>query len=260
MTEPNLVTGSYIVKSEHTLERSPLEMAVAGMEGAASRFSIDAIKDERVRASYERNIRRMSQQIFAEVRAGNISVEDATKFSNEMRNKIMFEHRKLTSAQGLAIAQKKKKAGRTHGEILNEKSQTQFNKNYDQLSKSQQKEVLYRALERSGSANAKFTSGTKIMAVMGKVGIIMTAVLGTYQILNADDKTKETARQATIFGGGAAGGFLAGLGVSAICGPGAPACAIAVILIGSIAGGIAGGVAADTFDSELEELVHWDIF
>ncbi|WP_415763962.1 hypothetical protein [Pseudomonas sp. CP4] len=260
MTEPNLVTGSYIVKSEHTLERSPLEMAVAGMEGAASRFATDAIKDERVRANYERNIRRMSQQIFADVKAGNISVEDATKFSNEMRNKIMFEHRKMTSAQGLAIAEKKKKNGRTYNEILNEKSQAQFKKNYDQLSKAQQKEVLYRALERSGSANAKFTAGTKIMSVMGKVGIVLTAVLATYQILNADDKAKETARQATILGGGAAGGFLAGLGISAICGPGAPACAIAVVLIGSIAGGIAGGVAADTFDAELEELAHWDIF
>lgn len=260
MTEPNLVTGSYVVKSEHTLNQSPLEMAVAGMEGAATRFSIDAIKDERVRASYERNIRRMSQQIFAEVRAGNISVEDGTKFSNEMRNKIMLEHRKMTSAQGLAIAQKKKKTGRAHSEILNEKSQAQFNKNYEQLSKAQQKEVLYRALERSGSANAKFSAGTKIMSVMGKVSIIMTAVLATYQILSADDKAKETARQATILGGGAAGGILAGLGVSAICGPGAPACAIAVVLIGSIAGGIAGGVAADTFDAELEELAHWDIF
>ena len=154
----------------------------------------------------------------------------------------------------------KKKTGKTHSEILNGKSQTQFNKNYEQLSKAQQKEVLYKALERSGSANAKFTSGTKIMSVMGKVGIIMTAVLATYQILNADDKAKETARQATILGGGAAGGVLAGLGISALCGPGAPACAIAVVLIGSIAGGIAGGVAADTFDAELEELAHWDIF
>jgi hypothetical protein len=156
--------------------------------------------------------------------------------------------------------QKKKKAGGTHSDILNEKSQTQFHKNYEQLSKAQQKEVLYRALERSGSANAKFTSGTKIMSVMGKVGIILTAVLATYQILNADDKAKETARQATILGGGAAGGFLAGLGISALCGPGAPACAIAVVLIGSVVGGIAGGVAADTFDAELEELAHWDIF
>lgn len=259
MNEPNVVTGSYVVKSEHTLTHSPLEMAVAGMEGAATRFSVDAIKDERVRASYERNIKRMSQQIFADVRAGNVTVEDGTKFSNEMRNKIMYEHRKFTSAQGVAIAQKKKETGKTYSEILNEKSQTQFNKNYEQLTKSQQKEVLYRALERSGNANAKFSAGTKIMSAMGKVGIIITAVLATYYILDADDKAKETARQATILGGGAAGGLLAGLGVSAICGPAAPACAIAVVLIGSVAGGIAGGVAADTFDAELEELAHWDI-
>ncbi|AZE47331.1 putative membrane-associated [Pseudomonas chlororaphis] len=260
MTEPNLVTGSYIVKSEHTLTQSPLEMAIAGMEGAATRFSIDAIKDERVRASYQRNIKRMSEQIFADVRAGNISVEEGTKFSNEMRNKIMFEHRRFTSAHGLAIVQKKKKSGKTYTEILNEKSKTQFGQNYEQLSKTQQKEVLYKALERSGSANAKFTSGTKIMSVMGKVGIILTAALATYEILEADNKVKESARQATILGAGAAGGFLAGLGVSAICGPAAPACAIAVILIGSAAGGVAGGVIADTFDDELEELSHWDIF
>lgn len=260
MTEPALITGSYIVNSQHTLDRSPLQLAIAGMEGAASRFSVDAIKDPRVRSSYERNIRRMSQQILAEVRAGKMTVEEGTKFSNEMRNKIMYEHRKFTSAHGRAIVEKKKSTGKTYAEILNEKSRTQFNKNYDQLTKAQQREILYKALERSGSANAKFTSGTKILSVMGKVGIIMTAALATYQILNAEDKAKETARQATIVGGGVLGGFLAGLGVSALCGPGAPVCAIAVVLVGSAAGGIAGGVAADTFDAELEELAHWDVF
>lgn len=52
-----------------------------------------------------------------------------------------------------------------------------------------------------------------------------------------------------IIGGGAAGGLLAGLGVSLICGPGAPFCAIAVVL----AGGAVGGIAADALDDELEE-------
>lgn len=260
MTEPYLITGSYIVKSEHTLAQSPLEMAIASMEGAATRFSIDAISDERVRASYESNIRRMSQQVLADVKAGNITVEDGAKFSNEMRNKIMFEHRKWTSAHGLAIAQKKKGSGKTHIENLNEKSQAQFNKNYEQLSSSQKKEVLYRALERSGGGNTKFTAGTKIMTAMGKVGIIVTAAIATYQILNADDKAKETARQVTILSGGAAGGFMAGMGVSAICGPAAPACAIAVVLIGSAVGAIAGGITADILDEELEELAHWDVF
>ncbi len=59
-----------------------------------------------------------------------------------------------------------------------------------------------------------------------------------------------------IIGGGAAGGLLAGLGVSLICGPGAPFCAIAVVL----AGGAVGGIAADALDDELEEFSKWEVF
>mgnify|MGYP003366551194 FL=1 len=88
----------------------------------------------------------------------------------------------------------------------------------------------------------------------------MTAALATYQILNAENKPKETARQGIIVGGGALGGVLAGLGISALCGPGAPICAIAVVLAGSVVGGVAGGVVADSLDEELEEFSHWDIF
>ncbi len=230
------------------------------MEGAAIRFSVDAISDERVRANYQKNIQRMSAQVFEDVKAGKIGLEDATKFTNEMRNKILYEHRTFTSAQGLAVVQKRKKTGRTYIEILDEKSQTQFKKNYDKLSKTERTKVLYTALERSGKDNAKFTAGTKLMTLMGKVGVIMTAALAGYEILNAENKLKETTRQATIIGGGAAGGLLAGLGVSTICGPAAPACAIAVVLIGSVTGGVVGGMTVDTFDDELEELSHWDIF
>ena len=61
-------------------------------------------------------------------------------------------------------------------------------------------------------------------------------------------------------GSGAVGGLLAGLGVSALCGPGAPICAIAVVLVGSIAGGVAGEAVAHSLDEELEEFSHWDIF
>jgi hypothetical protein len=84
--------------------------------------------------------------------------------------------------------------------------------------------------------------------------------VATYQILNAENKPKETARQGIIVGSGAVGGILAGMGVSAICGPGPPICAIAVVLVGSVAGGVASGAIADSLDEELEEFSHWDIF
>jgi hypothetical protein len=49
-------------------------------------------------------------------------------------------------------------------------------------------------------------------------------------------------------------------GDTCTCGSALASSAAATVFIGSIAGGIAGGVAADTFDAELEELAHWDIF
>lgn len=111
----------------------------------------------------------------------------------------------------------------------------------------------YSILESSGRDNAPVSRVTKKLRIMGKVGILITATVAVYEIMNADNKVKETSRQGIIIGGGAAGGGLAGLGVSALCGPGALVCAVAVVLIGSIAGGIAGSMAADSLDDELEE-------
>lgn len=260
MTEPYLVTGSYVVQREYALNDSPLDRALELMEGAALRFSMDAISDEKVRASYLRNIKRMSQQVLDDVKAGKISAMDGVQFSHEMRNKIMMEHRKFTSAQGLAIVQKKKSDGRTLQSLFDRYSERLFKKPYHTLSSAEQAKVHYSILEAAGRDDAKFTKGTKKMLIMGKLGALITAALATYQILNADNKVKETARQSIIISSGAIGGVLAGLGVSALCGPGAPVCAIAVVLAGSIAGGVAGGAVADSLDEELEEFSHWDIF
>lgn len=260
MTEPYIVTGSYVVQREHALQDSPLDRALELMEGSALRFSLDAISDEKIRASYTKNIKRMSQQIRDDVKAGRITAQEGVKFSHEMRNKIMMEHRKFTSAQGLAIAQRKKKDGKGLKTLLDIYSENFFQKGYDSLSDVEKNKVHYAILESSGRDNARFTAGTKKMLVMGKLGVLVTAALATYQILNADNKPKEAARQGIIVGSGAVGGVLAGMGVSALCGPGAPICAIAVVLAGTIAGGVAGEAVASSLDEELEELTHWDIF
>lgn len=260
MTEPYIVTGSYVVQREHALKDSPLDRALELMEGAALRFSLDAISDEKVRASYLKNIKRMSQQTLDDVKAGKITAQEGVQFSHEMRNKIMMEHRKFTSAQGLAIVQKKKADGRTLQSLFDRYSERLFKKPYNSLTAAEQTKVHYTILEAAGRDDVKFTKGTQKMLIMGKLGVLVTAALATYQILNAENKPKEAARQGIIVGGGAVGGILAGMGVSALCGPGAPICAIAVVLVGSVAGGVAGGVVADSLDEELEEFSHWDIF
>lgn len=260
MTEPYIVTGSYVVQREHALQDSPLDRALELMEGTALRFSLDAISDEKIRMSYLKNIKRMSEQTLADVKAGKITAQEGVAFSHEMRNKILVEHRKWTSAQGLAVVQRKKKDGRTLKWLLDRYSNDLFKRSYESLSAAEQRKVHYTILEAAGRDDAKFTQGTKKMVIMGKLGVLVTAALATYQILNAENKPKETARQGIIVGGGALGGVLAGLGVSALCGPGAPICAIAVVLAGSVVGGVSGGLVADSLDEELEEFSHWDIF
>lgn len=260
MTEHIAVQGRYQTQCGHTLPRSPLEDAIAGVEGAAMRFSLDAIKDAQTRASYAANIKRMAEQVRKDVAAGRLSSIAGVEFCHELRNKIMAEHRKVTSATGLAKAEQYKKTPPTLPKLIEKYATSRFGKSYEALTAEQKRQIHYEVIESSGRDNAKFTKGTERLRIMGKVGILVTAAFATYEILNADNKVKETAHQGMIIGGGTAGGLLAGLGVSFICGPGAPLCAIAVVLAGSALGGIAGSVAADSLDDELEEFSKWEVF
>jgi hypothetical protein len=259
MSDIPAVTENYAVRKAYTLNQSPLDAAIAAMEGAATRFSLDAVSDANVRSSYMANIRRVSQQAKVDVLAGKISSLEAVEYCSEMRNKIMAEHRHFTSAQGLAKSEQLKKTPPTLPELFDKYAQRKFKLNYEQLSEAQKTEIHYSVIESAGRDRAEISKGTQRMRIIGKVGILVTATLATYEILNADNKAKEAARQGIILGGGAAGGLLAGLGVSLFCGPGAPICALAVVLVGSAAGGVAGSIAADAMDDELEEFSHWAI-
>lgn len=259
MTEPMLITGSYILKREHDLHSSPLEMAIAGMEGAAARFATDAIKDAKTRLKYQSKIQEMSRLVEAEVIAGKVSAKDGVAYCQEMRNNIMTEHRKFTSAQGVAVAEHIKLNGPTLQTTLDKYAHSLFKKKFDLLTDIEKSKVHYLILKKSGVDNPKVTRGTKAMKVTGKVAWVITAAFAAFEIYKADDKAKETGRQGIILGGGAAGGALAGLSISFLCGPGAPVCAIAVVLAGSVAGGILGDYAADSLDDELEEFLTWSV-
>ena len=259
MSEPMLITGSYVLKREHDLHSSPLEMAIAGMEGAAARFATDAIKDANTRLKYQSKIKEMSRLVEAEVLAGNVTAKDGVAYCQEMRNNIMNEHRKFTSAQGVAVAEHIKLNGPTLQTTLDKYAHSLFKKKFDLLTDLEKSKVHYLILKKSGADNAKVTRGTKMMKVTGKVTWIVTAAFAASEIYKADNKPKEAGRQAIIVGGGAAGGTLAGLSISLLCGPGAPVCAIAVVIAGSVAGGILGDIVADSLDEELEEFMTWDI-
>lgn len=250
--------GDFAVNQTHQMP-SPLKQSLEAFEAAAARFATDAIKDANLRTQYQANISRISKQVLEDVEARRITVKEGMEFANQMRNNILNETRAVTSAQALAYAQHLKKEGISQEVLLNDKSQKMFKKSFVELRQVEKDKVFYGIIESAGRDRPKVTAGTKKMKIMGKVGLIVTAALAVHSIAMADNKTKETIKQGGILAGGAAGGLLAGLVVTPICGPGAPICAVAVVLIGSIAGGMLGDFFGDSFDEELEEFTRWNI-
>ncbi|MBD2791585.1 hypothetical protein ID852_19325 [Xenorhabdus sp. 42] len=253
------IEGTFAGTQEHPIDDLILDKAVAALEGTALKFSTDAISDAKARQSYASNIKRVTSEVKQMVNAKTISVKEGAEFCYEMRNQIMAEHRKFTSAQGLAVAENHKKTPPSLDDLLNKYSQKKFSKGFINLTPDQKNAVYYEIIESSARDNPRYTTANKRLKVIGKVGIIMTAILATHEILNAENKPKEAIKQGIQIGGGVAGGSLAGLSVSAVCGPGAPVCAIALVLLGGIAGGIAGSVVADALDDEIEEFTRWSI-
>ena len=263
------MVGTLIVpeKSEYPLKKvnriedpkQILENALFALNDTAMKFADDAISDAKVRESYASNIKRISVEIKRSVDAKEVSVKQASIFCHELRNKIMMEHRKYTSAYGLARAEKHKSGPKPHEFYLNKYSQEKFKLNFEDLSSKQKNIIYYETISSAGRDNKVFTTKNKRLKIIGKVAILVTASVATYEILNAENQPKEAIKQGMGIGGAMAGGWLAGLGVSTACGPGAPICSLVVVIIGSIGGSMIGSAVADSLDDEIEEFTKWNI-
>ncbi|WP_259755327.1 hypothetical protein [Pseudomonas sp. GCEP-101] len=249
----------YLAQDIHPVDDSVLDKAVESLEGTAVKFSLDAISDAAQRENYNKNIRRVVEDIKAEVKAGRVSVKEAAEFCYEMRNKIMAETRARTSAQGLAIAERRKRVPPSLDELLDKYSMEKYKKKFAQLSVKQKSTIHYTIVESSARADALVNTTNKVLRVAGKVTIVVTIIYAGYEIANADNKTKETIKQAGTIGGGFAGTLIASALVSTVCGPGAPVCTIALMLAGGAIGGLAASSTLDYFDEELEEFTKWQI-
>jgi len=241
--------GTYTVYKTHEL-KNPLDLAIKEFEAVAMKFSLDFINDAKQRALYQQKISAISRQVYADVKAGKMSYSDGAAYCNEMRNQIMRETRLVTSPQGRAKAQKLKPDGGVPLEkILNKHSYDYLKKPYAELTKAERDMVHYGVIMSAGKPDEVTTAKTVRLRTYGRILIVVTAVLATYAILTAEDKQREAVIQGGTIGGGIGGGIIAGLGVPFLCGPGAPVCAIVVVLVGSAAGGLAvGSFTEKTYD------------
>ncbi|SEN65661.1 hypothetical protein SAMN04487857_1322 [Pseudomonas sp. ok272] len=249
----------YLAKEDHLIDVDALAQALESFEGVALKFSADFIKDSEQRSNYNRNIQRVKAGVLAEVSAGRVSVKEASQFCYEMRNKIMTEIRYSTSIHGQAFALKKKQNAPALEKLLNNKALDSFGKQFSSLSEQQKNVVHYGVIESSARSSAGYNTMNKVLNITGKVLIVVTITYAAYEIINAENKIKESIKHGSIIGGGFVGTALAGAVASAFCGPGAPLCVVASMLIGGAGGAWLTSKGTEYFDLELDEFTRWSI-
>jgi hypothetical protein len=248
---------NYPAQQSHAIEDDVLERALESFEGAALKFSSDLISDAKQRDNYNRNVRRVKAEVLDQVTSGNVSVKEAAEFCYEMRNKIMIEIRAKTSAQGVAIAEREKMVARTLEQLLDDKAIKRFGEKFAELDASKKNSVHYEIIESSARPSAKFNTRNQVLKVAGKVLIVVTVAYAAYEIVNAENKSKEAIRQGTVISAGLLGTMLASGAAGVVCGPGAPICTIALLLAAGSSFGLTASIAVDFFDDELEEFTRW---
>jgi hypothetical protein len=234
-----------------------LDKALAALQSQAQNFAWNFIKDAKARASYVSRIAEMAEQIRRDVRAGRLSAREGAQFANHARNVIMDETRAVSSAIGRAKAVAAKPAWLSLDEAIDKAVKELFpGKRFAELDAASRRKVFEEVIEASGRSRPSFTNRIPHLKRLGRGLVVVTVAISIYNIWEAENKIRQSAKEGMTMGGGALGGALATASAGFVCGPGAPACVTVLFVVGGIAGALAASYAADVVLDQ-QAVVGW---
>ena len=235
-----------------------LRSALDDFAASARNFGAAFIKDAGARANYVRKIDQMAKDVLSDVRAGRETAEAGAEFARNMRNAIMQETRRQSSAIGRAAAEAMKPTGKTLAQLIEEKAANLFpGKTFVNLAKAERQQVFEEIIEAAGRSRPSVTAMIPRWRLMGRGCLLFTAGIAIYNVWTAQNKIEAGLNEALVFGGGAAGGAIAGAATGLVCGPAAPFCSTALFLVGGIMGALAAQAATSIYAEELHEFATW---
>ena len=224
-----------------------LESALAAFKVETTNFAYRFINDSAARTDYLARSSALADRVRQQVNAGVLSPQQAAMEVNRLRNEIMAAVRQATSDFGRAYAEAKKVTGRTLPELEQRYAQKLFNKPFETLSQDNKNRVWLEVVEASGRPNAGATRTARNLGRLGRGFALASIAFAVYNISQAQDKVRQSAKEAGTSGAGILGGAMGGAAAGMVCGPGAPVCAAVGIFVGGV-------LAAAGFDLAFDAL------
>lgn len=237
-----------MISSEYDKLPSELRDQLQLLESAANNFGLRITMDSYTRKKYIRSIDAMSKEILRDYEKGLYSLKESAQRASALRNEIMAITRKHSTELGKAISVKMKPHGLTFTQALESKSKKLYARRFNTLSKPEQSKVYLEVVYSSGRDNSVASSSIKYLGKAGRLFLILSLGLVTYDVYHAKDRKKALVYNAAIFSGSAATSAAGGGAAGLACGPGAPIC----VTIGIFIGGIIGAIGTQYFMSKTD--------
>ncbi len=226
-----------------------LEDALIALDGTVLPLSSRVLFDATVRRQYVQAIKAAVAEIQADVASGAITPEQGAMRANQIRNVIMEQGRARSSEVGRAVAEFLKKEGLTLPKLIEKYAMLEFKRVPAALTAPEREAVMHVIIAAAARDNVKVTGMLRFLGPASRGLVALSVGLAIYDIYNSEDRPHEALHQGVLAGSGAVGSYVVGaLGVSLVCGPGAPVCAGIFVIVG----GVSFAVGADYFWHRLQ--------
>lgn len=246
-----------VVGAQGENDEQAVRQALAVVEAEAQTFAWRYLTDANARRAYVKGVKAMSEEILRDIRLGVVSAEEGAIFANQLRNAIMFETRRASTAIGRASASAAKSAGQTLDEALARAVRKLFpGKTFADLAATEKRAVFTEIVEASGRSNPQVTARIPRWTRLGRSLIVVTVAISAINIWMAENRVRQGLEEGATLLGGALGTAAASASAGFVCGPGAPACVTVLFLVGAAAGALIAGTVAD-IALDQRDIVDW---
>lgn len=194
-------------------QSTEFQSALARLEHACDGFLKSAIQDAGVRADYMQKTRDAAEHLMRQVESGALTPHEGAQAAHALRNEILRLSRADLTTFGLAISRGIKPDGRPLGYFEEKYAQQDHGRSFEQLQQSEQEAIWRKIIDKAGNPNGKVTRIARLYGHAGRVLLVMSLAIAVYSVANAEDKTRESAKQTADIGTSIAGGVAAGAAV-----------------------------------------------
>lgn len=254
MTDSSLITTIKSGSVTSTIADDPkpakvtaneLELAINALRIQANNFGATFINDASVRANYIKSVTKAIDEIIQLVKDKKITPHEGALTANQMRNQIMELARAKLSDYGLAVSKDIKQKGLLIEELQDKYSLRRFGRVFKGLTESERNAVSMDIIEAAGRSNPRVNLSAKYFGVAGRALLIVSLAISVYNVIEAEDKTRQTTKEVIVAGSGLAGGIAGGAFVAfLVSNPAGWMTAAGMIVIG----GLASIFGSETFD------------